>query len=238
MKKFGWILSFALILASTPAFASGGDVTLYGGLQRQGKLTLQNATSNITSTAPNLLTTNPANFGTFGLRLGIGKKVAGAETTFAYSPNFISTSAKALIMNQNLMLQVPTPILKPYVTAGLGTVITVGALMVFAEGLEWVLAGRFARKYGGSKRAGWGAVIGGMVGAFLGVPIPIVGSIIGAFVGAFIGAFVFEWTGGAETKAAGRVAWGAFLGRVIAAFMKVGIGLAMAVWVVFALWLH
>jgi uncharacterized protein len=129
-------------------------------------------------------------------------------------------------------------LLVPGGAIGLGTVITVGTLMVIAEALEWMLAGRFARKYGGSKRAGWGAVIGGMIGAFLGVPVPIVGSIVGAFVGAFIGAFVFEWTGGAETRAASRVAWGAFLGRVIAAFVKVGIGLAMAIWVIGVLWLH
>jgi uncharacterized protein YqgC (DUF456 family) len=129
-------------------------------------------------------------------------------------------------------------LLVPGGAIGLMTLITIGALMVFAEALDWVLAGRFARKYGGSKRAGWGAIIGGMVGAFLGVPVPIVGSIVGAFVGAFIGAFVFEWTGGAETRAAGRVAWGAFIGRVVAAFVKVGVGLAMAVWVIAALWLH
>ena len=58
------------------------------------------------------------------------------------------------------------------------------------EALEWILAGRFARKYGGSKRAGWGAIIGGIVGAFVGVPIPIVGSVIGAFAGAFVGVAV------------------------------------------------
>jgi uncharacterized protein YqgC (DUF456 family) len=123
-------------------------------------------------------------------------------------------------------------LLVPGGAIGLWTVILVGVLMAIAEILEWMLAGRYARKYGGSKRASWGAIIGGMVGAFLGVPVPVVGSIIGAFAGAFVGAFVFEWTGGAKTGAASRVAWGAFLGRVIAAFMKVGIGLAMAIWVI------
>jgi len=127
-------------------------------------------------------------------------------------------------------------LLVPGGAIGLWTVITIGALTVIAEVLDWVLAGRFARKYGGSRRAGWGAILGGMIGAFLGVPIPIVGSIVGAFVGAFIGAFVFEWTGGAKTGAASRVAWGAFLGRVVAAFIKVGIGLAMAIWVIAMLW--
>src|SRR6185437_4984238 len=78
---------------------------------------------------------------------------------------------------------------------GLMTVVAMGVLMVIAEGLEWVLTSRFTRKYGGSKRASWGAIIGGMIGAFIGVPVPIVGSVIGAFVGAFIGAFVFEWSG-------------------------------------------
>jgi hypothetical protein len=153
MNKLGWILLFALILTSIPAFAS--DVTLYGGLQREGKLTLQNATSNITSTTPNLLTTNPANFGTFGLRLGIGKKIAGTETTFAYSPNFISSSAKALIMNQNLMLQVPTPILKPYITAGLGTVITMTKSSAVPD-----IGSKLALNYGGGLKAMFGPIGG------------------------------------------------------------------------------
>ncbi len=123
-------------------------------------------------------------------------------------------------------------LLVPGGAIGLTTVIGVGALMLFAEALEWVLAGRFAKKYGGSKRAGWGAIIGGMIGAFVGVPIPIVGSVIGAFAGAFVGAFVFEWSGTKDHVGATRVAWGALLGRVIAAAIKVGIGIAMAFWMV------
>lgn len=115
---------------------------------------------------------------------------------------------------------------------GLMTVIGVGVLMAVAEGLEWVLTSRFTKKYGGSRRAGWGAIIGGMVGAFMGVPIPIIGSIIGAFVGAFIGAFVFEWSREQNHGVATRVAWGALLGRVVAAAVKVAIGLAMAAWMI------
>jgi uncharacterized protein len=73
-----------------------------------------------------------------------------------------------------------------------------------------------------------------MIGAFMGVPIPIIGSIIGAFAGAFIGAFVLEWTGGSGHGTATRVAWGALIGRVTAAALKVAIGLVMAVWMVIA----
>jgi uncharacterized protein len=113
---------------------------------------------------------------------------------------------------------------------GLATVIGVGVLMAVAEGLEWVLTSRFTKKYGGSRRAGWGAIIGGMIGAFMGVPIPIVGSIVGAFAGAFIGAFVFEWSREQNHGVATRVAWGALIGRVVAAAIKVAIGLAMATW--------
>jgi len=126
-------------------------------------------------------------------------------------------------------------LLVPHGAIGLATVIVMGLLMIVAEGLEWILTARFTKRYGGSRRAGWGAVIGGMIGAFMGVPVPVVGSIIGAFVGAVIGAFVFEYSGGSGHGAATRVAWGAFLGRVTAAAMKVAIGLAMAVWIVFAL---
>lgn len=115
---------------------------------------------------------------------------------------------------------------------GLFTVIGVGVLMIVAEALEWMLTARFTRRYGGSRRAGWGAVIGGMIGAFLGVPVPVIGSIVGAFVGAFIGAFAFEFTRGTGHGTATRVAWGALLGRLTAAAMKVAIGLVMAVWMV------
>src|SRR5947207_2373494 len=108
-------------------------------------------------------------------------------------------------------------LLVPGGAIGLATVIGVGILMAAAEGLEWVLTSRFTKRYGGSRRAGWGAVIGGMVGAFMGVPVPIIGSIVGAFAGAFIGAFVFEWSREQNHGVATRVAWGALDGRVVGA---------------------
>lgn len=122
----------------------------------------------------------------------------------------------------------------PAASIGWITVIGVGVLMVVAEALEWVLTGRFTKRYGGSRRAAWGAIIGGMIGAFVGVPVPIVGPILGAFAGAFAGAFVAEWSNAGDHGAAARVAWGAFLGRVAAAATKVAIGLVMAVWMVAA----
>lgn len=127
--------------------------------------------------------------------------------------------------------------LGPPGAVGVWTVVVVAVLAGVGELLELVLAGRYARKYGGSRRAGWGAIIGSIVGAIIGVPIPIVGSMIGAFLGAFAGAWVAELTRNAELRGATRVATGALLGRIAATAAKVGIGCAVIVWVAFALWL-
>ena len=107
-------------------------------------------------------------------------------------------------------------------------------LAVLAEVGEFTLAGRYARKYGGSKRAGWGAILGGIVGAIVGVPIPVVGSVIGAFAGAFAGALAFEYMGSRNAGTATRVAWGALIGRVVAAALKVGVGVAIGAWLLLA----
>lgn len=116
----------------------------------------------------------------------------------------------------------------------IGIAIGIGAV---AEFLEFSLAGRYARKYGGSRRAGWGALLGGFVGAIMGVPVPIIGSMIGAFAGAFVGALAAEYTRREATAGtATRVATGALIGRVVAAAMKTGLGLMIAVLLVFKAW--
>ena len=117
---------------------------------------------------------------------------------------------------------------------GIVTLIGVTAIAVAAEVVEFTLAGKYARKYGGSRRASWGAIIGGTVGAIIGVPVPIVGPIIGAFAGAFAGALLFEYTKAGDASTATRVAWGALVGRAIAAALKVFAGIIMAAWLVVA----
>jgi uncharacterized protein YqgC (DUF456 family) len=114
------------------------------------------------------------------------------------------------------------------------TIVGVGILAAIAEIIEWTLSGKYARKYGGSRRAAWGAVIGGTVGAILGFPLPIIGPLIGAFAGSFIGALVGEVSAGGSRKDATRVAWGALVGRVAATAIKMGIGAAIASWIFFA----
>lgn len=114
----------------------------------------------------------------------------------------------------------------------IGMVALVGttAIAVVAEIFEFTLAGKYARKYGGSRRAGWGAIIGGTIGAIVGVPVPLIGPIIGAFAGSFIGALVAEFSRGTDAQSATRVAWGALVGRAVAAALKVAAGCVIAAW--------
>lgn len=113
--------------------------------------------------------------------------------------------------------------------------IWIGFVLAFiAEAIEFLLATGYARKYGGSKRAGWGALIGGFVGAFAGIPIPLVGPLVGAVMGTFIGALVAEFSVTGMQGDAGRVAWGAMLGRVLATVVKVGLGFVISVLILFS----
>jgi uncharacterized protein YqgC (DUF456 family) len=113
---------------------------------------------------------------------------------------------------------------------GLVTVLAAGAIVLVAEVLEYTISGRYTRKYGGSSRASWGAILGGLVGAIVGVPIPVIGSLAGAFVGAFAGAFIGELTVGRDERGdPARVATGALVGRAVAAAVKSALGLVVAV---------
>jgi len=122
-------------------------------------------------------------------------------------------------------------ILLPNGGIGWFTVACVTILATLGAVADLALAGRYARKYGGSRRAGWGAVIGGLVGAFVGIPVPIVGPVLGALAGAFVGALAFELTAGTTGVNATRVATGALIGRAIGAAINVAIGMVMAAWV-------
>lgn len=114
-------------------------------------------------------------------------------------------------------------------TIGGITIALVVALASVAELLEAWLGFRFARRYGGSRRAGWGALLGGLVGAVVGIPVPVVGSVIGAFLGAFLGSALFEATRTRTMGGAVSAGWGAVLGRAAAAAMKIALGLMIAV---------
>ena len=108
------------------------------------------------------------------------------------------------------------------------------AMAVAGEAAEAWIGFKFAQRYGGSSRAGWGALVGGLVGAIIGVPVPVLGSLVGGFVGAFAGAAIFEYTRERQSNVAARAGWGAVLGRAAAAAVKMGVGIVLVVASLFA----
>jgi uncharacterized protein YqgC (DUF456 family) len=115
-----------------------------------------------------------------------------------------------------------------FATVGWVPVVVVALLALAAEAIEFLLGGSFARRYGGGRRAAWGAIVGGMVGAVVGIPLPIIGSIVGSLVGSFVGAALFELTTERGVGPALRTGWGALLGRLVATAVKSGVGVAVA----------
>jgi hypothetical protein len=141
MKSFRCFLLIVCIFAALPAFAAG-DFTLFGAAEHQGKLTLQSAQA----TASSFSNFNPGTFGTFGIRFSHGS-VIGGEHTLAYAPDFLSADSKAIIYNSDILVQAPLPKVRPYVTAGLGTVFSWGS----ENGVAALgnIGTKFALNYGG-----------------------------------------------------------------------------------------
>lgn len=104
-----------------------------------------------------------------------------------------------------------------------------------AEAAELLVLARFGTAYGGSRRAFWGAVIGGMAGLFVGTPVPVIGSIVTAFVGSFLGAGVVTFLETGSLDRSARVGWGVVLARTAAVALKVAVSMAMIAIVGFSL---
>jgi uncharacterized protein len=114
-------------------------------------------------------------------------------------------------------------------TVGVATIAIALAIAFLGEIIDNWLGFRFAKRYGGSTRSGWGALLGGLVGAAIGLPVAVIGSVLGAFVGSFIGAVVFEYSYSRHAGVATRAGWGALLGRVAGTAAKTALGLALIV---------
>ena len=103
------------------------------------------------------------------------------------------------------------------------------ALAVVGEVFE-TLSGRWgARRFGGSRRAAWGALIGGFAGLFVGTPVPVIGSLVMSFVGTFAGALVGEMWERGELEAELRVGVGAMVGRAVGIATKLGAAFVIAI---------
>ena len=135
-----------------------------------------------------------------------------------------------------LALGVGFDLLAPQARIGWLVLAAVAALAAVGEALDFFFSAKYTQKYGGSTRGAWGAVVGGLVGALVGVPVPIVGSVVGAFAGAFVGALAVEALSHGDRGRATRAAWGAVLGRAVAAGAKVILGSLIAAILMVAAW--
>ncbi len=100
-------------------------------------------------------------------------------------------------------------------------------LAVLGEAAEYVFVKRLTARYGGSRKAFWGALVGGMIGVMVGVPIPVIGSVLAGIAGSFVGAAAVAYLETRQLGTAGRVGWGVILGRVFAAGAKLGVGVCI-----------
>ena len=107
--------------------------------------------------------------------------------------------------------------------------------MALAGELIDLLAGQWgAQRFGGSKSAAWGALLGGLAGALVGgIPIPLIGNIIMAFAGTFAGALLGEMRHQKKLTPDLRVGLGAILGRAVGVAAKLSLGIIILIISVF-----
>lgn len=99
---------------------------------------------------------------------------------------------------------------EPYSTRFL---IIMGALTVVIQTLDYILPAVGAKKFGATKYAFWGAIIGLLMGILFFPPF-------GMIICAFLGAIVAEVLAGKKSYEALRAGWGVFVGVMIGMLLK------------------
>jgi uncharacterized protein YqgC (DUF456 family) len=110
-------------------------------------------------------------------------------------------------------------------------IVVTGVIALLATLLDYYLPVVGTKKYGGSKRGVWGAIIGLFVAVFF----PILGP-FGILIWPFLGAFLGELSQQKSQKNAFRAAWGSFLGFLAGTLIKFGISLVYAGIFIYQLW--
>jgi len=137
MKKY--LLCFLMFLVAGASPLGAGDLTLFGGFQHPGAITLGSVGS-VPGTAGQI--TDPRDFGVFGLRINRSRSMIGLEHTLAYSPSFIDSQAHAFIQSSNFIVGAPALGIRPYGTAGIGFIHSGGDAPA-------AIGTKFALNYGG-----------------------------------------------------------------------------------------
>jgi uncharacterized protein len=102
---------------------------------------------------------------------------------------------------------------------GLGTIVVIAVIALLIMGVDLWATMFGAKKFGASKLAVVGALLGTVVGLFLGFP----GVVFGPFIGAVIGELLAQ----KNLRQASRAGIGATLGIVLGAALKLALAFAM-----------
>lgn len=102
---------------------------------------------------------------------------------------------------------------------GLGTIIVLAVLSLMTYAVDVAAGILGARRFGASPRAMIGAGVGAVAGLFFGLP--------GVLLGPFLGACLGEMTAVNDLRMAGRAGFGATVGLVVGAALKIAIAFTM-----------
>lgn len=109
-------------------------------------------------------------------------------------------------------------------------------LALIVEFLEYLTIAFASQKMGASRKAVWGAIIGGMIGALSGFFVtPVLGSFVGSVIGVFSGAVLLEFISRKNYKFAFQAGLGAFLGKIGGLTIKVIGSVVMATTILYNL---
>lgn len=114
---------------------------------------------------------------------------------------------------------------------GIWTLVVFTSISLTVEVLEFSAGWLGVTKRGGSKFAGFMAVIGGFLGMALGTAVlpPVAGSLIGMLAGSFMMAFLVEKERLKRSDKAADIAWGAVISRIAVIILKVCVTLGMTI---------
>ncbi|MBN2070743.1 MAG: DUF456 domain-containing protein [Candidatus Krumholzibacteriota bacterium] len=117
------------------------------------------------------------------------------------------------------------------------SLIVMAALLVVGEIIEATLGVVVVAGKGATKWGVLGAFLGGIAGAIGGTAvIPVVGSVVFALIGAFAGAVICEYIYYNSLDQALRTGFFAFLGKLLAYFVKFALGLVCLGIFIFKSW--
>ena len=139
------------------------------------------------------------------------------EIVFAFAlvvslfSNFFGIPGNLLIAVNSLIYGLVTN----YAEYSFTFVLTLFAIFLLVEFLEYLLIIVSAKKYGASKWGITGSIIGGIGGAISGAFVtPVMGAIIGSIVGVFAGATLLEFIKSYNLKESLLSGVGAFIGKI------------------------